>query len=149
MSSKLDIRFASRTERADLAILFQASDEKQPSGASEADPAEILERAAGVAKFHGKSMTVLDLIAPHQSPFDRVSVIGLGKTQALSDHDWLRAGGKAASLIKKAETVAVYLDAPGTVPTPVRSRTLRLECCFAPIPSTGSKPRRAMMKKAT
>ncbi|WP_137135207.1 leucyl aminopeptidase [Rhizobium sp. FKY42] len=118
MSSKLDIRFASGTERADLAILFQVSDEKRPAGAREADPAEILERAAGVAKFHGKSMTVLDLIAPHQSPFDRVSVIGLGKTQALTDHDWLRAGGKAASLIKKAETVAVYLDAPGTMPTP-------------------------------
>lgn len=118
MSSKLEIRFASAIERADLAVLFQLSGAKQPSGLSEADPAGILAKAADVAKFHGKSMTVLDVITPHQSPFDRIGVIGLGKADSLTDQDWLKAGGKAASLIKKAETVAVYLDAPGAQPTP-------------------------------
>lgn len=126
MSSKLDIRFASRVERADLAVLFQVSDEKRPSGVNEADPAGIIERAADVAKFRGKSMTVLDLIAPHQSPFDRIGVIGLGKAADLTDHDWLRAGGKAASLFKKAETVVIYLDAPGTIATPRQAADVAL-----------------------
>lgn len=116
MSAKYQISFA-KTARMDggLAILLKLSGDRPPAGAAEADPAGIFAKAAGIAEFTGKSATVLDIIAPHGSAFDRIAVIGLGKPSALVDYDWLRAGGVAAGTMKSMSSVAVYIDAPGTV----------------------------------
>lgn len=114
MSSTFNIRFVPSTDSpSKLAILLQVAGQGEPAGAALADPASVNQRAAEVAAFRAKSMTVLDLIAPHQSPFDRISILGLGKPEALTDYDWLRAGGKAASLIKNVDSVTIFLDAPG------------------------------------
>ena len=43
-----------------------------------------------------KSLSTLDVVAPHGSPVDRILVLGLGRWQSgLAAHDWLKAGGAA------------------------------------------------------
>jgi leucyl aminopeptidase len=122
MSVQYTIRFApSAPADGGLAIALQLSGDHAPAGLSVADPAGVIARAAGISGFSAKQMGVLELLAPHQSPFDRVVVIGLGKPDELKAYDWLRAGGKASSVIKRAETATVFLDAPGTEVTPEKA----------------------------
>lgn len=114
MSAKFDISFANSASLDDAsAVLLQLSGENAPAGQAQVDPAGVLERAAKVAGFTAKSMSVLDVLAPQGSPAERIVVIGLGKPAKVTAHDWLRAGGTAAANFKKAEKVVVYLDALG------------------------------------
>ncbi|MDP9839101.1 leucyl aminopeptidase [Neorhizobium huautlense] len=114
MFAKYQISFA-KAARAEggLAVLLKLAGDQPPAGAAQADPAGVFDKAANVAEFSGRSMNVLDMIAPHGSPFDRVAVVGLGKQASLSAHDWLRAGGIVGAAAKAAAKVAVYVDAPG------------------------------------
>lgn len=114
MSAKFDISFANSASLEDAsAVLLQLSGENAPAGQAQVDPSGILAKAAKVAGFTAKSMSVLDVLAPQGSPADRIVVIGLGKPAKVTAHDWLRAGGTAAAQFKKAEKVVVYLDALG------------------------------------
>ncbi len=114
MSAKIEISFSKAVRlHGGLAILLKAADGDAPAGADHADPEGVIARAAKIAQFSAKSGTSLDLVAPQGSPADRVLVLGLGKAGDLSDHDWLKAGGSAASKIKNTEKVVIYLDAPG------------------------------------
>lgn len=114
MSAKFDISFANSASLENAsAVLLQVSGENAPAGQAQVDPAGVLTKAAKVAGFSAKSMSVLDVLAPQGSDADRIVVIGLGKPAKLTAHDWLRAGGTAAAQFKKAEKVVVYLDALG------------------------------------
>lgn len=119
MSAKLALTFAkSHAVTGGLAILLKASGNHQPAGLAEADPAGIYPRAAEIGKFKGKALATLDILAPHGSQADRLLVLGLGKAEDVSGHDWLKAGGVAAGQLKKAETVTVFMDAPGVEVSP-------------------------------
>ena len=114
MSVQLNISFAkSSSVAASLAIQLKLSGDLPASGLSEVDPQGVGARAAGIAKFSAKAMTVLDVIAPHGSDADRLTVIGLGKPDTLTVYDWLRAGGVAAANLKNAKKAVVFLDVPG------------------------------------
>ncbi|MBB3314252.1 leucyl aminopeptidase [Rhizobium sp. BK181] len=114
MSAKFDVSFVTTAEIAGgYAVLLQASGSDRAAGAKIADPAGVIARAAKIAAFSAKPMTVLDLVAPEGSAAERLFVVGLGKPDELTAHDWLKAGGVAASKIKKAEEVVVFVDAPG------------------------------------
>jgi leucyl aminopeptidase len=113
MSSTFNIRFASDApSAADLGILVQLSGDGPAAGATVADPADVIARASKIAGFSGKRLSVLDIVAPHQSSYERLVVLGAGKAGDLTSYDWLRAGGKAASMFKRARSVTVFLDAP-------------------------------------
>ncbi len=114
MPTKLDISFA-KSAKADggLVLLLKLAGDAPAAGLPDADPAGVVARAARIAKFSGKALTTLDLIAPEGSAADRLVVLGLGKPDALTDYDWLRAGGVAAASAKSATTMTVFLDAPG------------------------------------
>ncbi|MCJ8519183.1 leucyl aminopeptidase [Pseudorhizobium tarimense] len=113
MSVNYKIHFASSAplDRA-LAILLQTSGSELPAGIGEADPQKVSIRAAEIANFKAKSMSTLDVIAPNGSPANRLVVLGLGKPEAMTAHDWLRAGGAAAGQFKASKQVVVFLDAP-------------------------------------
>ena len=113
MPSKFDIGFA-KSARASggLAVLLQISG-GQAAGIGEVDPQGVVARAADVAKFTGKALKSLDVLAPHGASADRILVLGLGEADKLTAHDWLKAGGAAAARIGRAEKATVYLDAPG------------------------------------
>ncbi|MCM2455418.1 leucyl aminopeptidase [Rhizobium sp. CG4] len=114
MSAKFNISFAKSAAPEDaVAVLLQAAGEDAPAGAQQADPGGVIPKAAKIAGFSAKSMSVLDVIAPHNSDADRIVVLGLGKAGKLTAHDWLRAGGVAAANFKKASKVVIYADAPG------------------------------------
>ena len=114
MSAKFDISFATSAEIAGCyAILLQTGGADLAAGAKVADPVGVISRAANIAGFSAKATTVLDLVAPEGSLAERLIVVGLGKPEELTAHDWLKAGGVAASKIKKAEKVVIFVDAPG------------------------------------
>jgi leucyl aminopeptidase len=119
MSTKLAISFAkSHAVTGGLVIALKTSEAESPSGLVEADPAGIYPRAAKVAKFSGKAASVLDIVAPHGSAADRLVVLGFGKTEALTAHSWLKAGGSATANLKGADTVTIFLDVPGVTVSP-------------------------------
>ncbi|MFT4158400.1 leucyl aminopeptidase [Shinella sp.] len=117
MAFKFDIGFAKTARGAgDLAILLQVAG-GEPAAIGEVDPAGAVGRAAGVAKFTGKALKSLDVLAPHGASVDRILVLGLGEPEKLVAHDWLKLGGAIAGKIGRAEKVAIHLDAPGVAVT--------------------------------
>ncbi|MGV8939763.1 MAG: leucyl aminopeptidase [Allorhizobium sp.] len=127
MSAKLDITFAKSVKLAgDLAILLKTAEGDRPAGVAEADPENVYAKAAKVAKFSAKSMSLLDIVAPHGAPVDRLVVLGLGKAADVSAHDWLRAGGTAAGCLKGAAAVTIYLDAADGMATGVAAADFAL-----------------------
>ncbi|MBR0556140.1 leucyl aminopeptidase [Ciceribacter sp. L1K23] len=113
MAAKLDISFAKSARLAGATAILLQTAEAGPAGLSDADPAGVYDRAATVRKFKAKAISTLDIVAPHGSEADRIVVLGLGKGDVLKAHDWLRAGGTAASVLKGSEKAIVYTDAPG------------------------------------
>jgi leucyl aminopeptidase len=117
MAAKFDIGFAkTAAPSGDLAILLQIAG-GTAAGLAEVDPEGAVTRAAGVAKFTGKALKVLDVLAPHAAPVDRILVLGLGEADKLVPHDWLKAGGTAAAKVRRSERTTIYLDAPGVAVT--------------------------------
>ncbi|MBB4007474.1 leucyl aminopeptidase [Allorhizobium taibaishanense] len=114
MSINPEISFATTaTVEAGLVLSLKEAEAGAPAAAGQIDPSGIFAKAAATAKFKAKAMSVLDIIAPAGSPADRLIVIGAGKADDLTPHDWLRLGGTAAANLKGAETATVFLDAEG------------------------------------
>jgi Leucyl aminopeptidase len=114
MSTKFEIAFASAAKLdGGLAIQLKLKGDGPAAGSAEVDPAGVVARASEIAKFTGKSMGVLDIIAPQGSVADRLVVLGLGKADSLTAYDWIKAGGAAAGAVKTMTKVTVFLDAPG------------------------------------
>ncbi len=75
-------------------------------------PGGALARAFAVADFAGKAGSAVDLIAPGGATLDRVVALGVGKSGALAEFDWLKLGGQVAAQFRKAADVSVLLDLP-------------------------------------
>jgi len=114
MSARFDLTFTrSAKQTGGVAILLKFQDQDAASGTEVADPANVLSRAMRVGRFKGKKFAKLDVLAPEGSPADRIVVIGLGPVAEMTAHDWVKAGGVAASVLDNAEKATVYLDVPG------------------------------------
>lgn len=114
MSVKFDVSFEKSAEIAGgYAILLKAKDADLSAGAQVADPSGVVAKAAKIAGFTAKLASALDIVAPEGSSAERIFVVGLGKAQDLTSHDWLKAGGAAASKIKNTSQVTIFPDAPG------------------------------------
>jgi leucyl aminopeptidase len=118
MTSKFDITFA-RSAKASggTAVVLKLADGDGYSGGAGVDPAGALARAAKTSKFKGKFGAKMDVLAPQDSPADRLVAIGLGKAKDLTRHDWIKAGGTASAALNGADKATVYLDVPGLVVT--------------------------------
>lgn len=114
MSAKFEISFSKSAKlNGGLAILLKTVDAESAAGVGAADPAGVVAKASKIARFSAKSMNALDIVAPEGAPVERIVVIGLGKAAELTAHDWLKAGGVAASKIKNTDKAAVFIDVPG------------------------------------
>lgn len=71
--------------------------------------ASQVERAMKAEEFAGKKGSVLSLIALEGGP-DKLVLIGCGDPEKLSEHDWLKVGGKIASVAGKADKVSVITE---------------------------------------
>ena len=118
MKSRFEFTFArSAKVSGGTAVVLKLQDSSGYSGGDNADPAGVLARAARTAKFKGKLLAKMDILAPQGSGADRLVAIGLGKAADLTAHDWLKAGGTAAAALKSADKAVIYLDAPGLAVT--------------------------------
>ncbi|TBZ78383.1 leucyl aminopeptidase [Rhizobium leguminosarum] len=114
MSVKMEISFSKSAKLSGgLAILLKTAEADSAAGAETVDPAGVIAKAARIARFSAKSMGALDIVAPEGASVDRIVVIGLGKVAEITAHDWLKAGGAAASRIKNTDKAAVFIDVPG------------------------------------
>ena len=127
MSTQYEIDFAaSAALEGSVAVMLQVAGQDMPAGTTHADPESVSRRAAGIAKFSAKSMSTVDVLAPHGAPADRLVVLGLGTPEALTAHYWLRAGGAAAAAAKAAKRIIIYLDAPGLTVSPEQAADFAL-----------------------
>jgi leucyl aminopeptidase len=118
MATKYDFTFARSARMAGGTVMvLKVLDDEAFSGGDAADPGSVVSKAAKVAKFTGKAFAKIDILAPEGSPADHIIALGLGKSADMKAHDWLKAGGAAASALSGAEKVAIYLDAPGATVT--------------------------------
>ncbi len=69
-------------------------------------------RAAAAAKFKGRAMRPLQLLAPGGSDLDRIVFIGLGDPAKLTPQDWLKLGGTISGAVGGSAAVTVLLDRP-------------------------------------
>lgn len=113
MTTTFDFAFSGSAKAKGTIILLQASDSDSTSAPDGLDVAASLAKAASVAKFKAKAQSKLEILAPQGTEADRILVIGMGKPAEIVAHDWLKAGGVAASMLKGGEDAVVYLDAPG------------------------------------
>lgn len=74
--------------------------------------AELFQKAAATADYKGRSLAVLDVLAPANLAFDRLIVIGLGKAGDLVEGDWPRLGGVILGALRKGETATLLAERP-------------------------------------
>ncbi|MFC6488781.1 leucyl aminopeptidase [Nitratireductor sp. GCM10026969] len=81
------------------------------------DPAGILPKAFAAADFKGKLADTVEALAPQGTDYDRIAVVGAGKTAELDEQAWLKIGGVAAASAKKAKDVTVVAEVAGAEAT--------------------------------
>ena len=114
MSNPPVIAFAKiATPKKGSVILLAADGAVLTEKAKACDPGEVLKKAFAVTEFTGKLASSVDLLAPEGVGYDRLSVLGTGKPDALDERAWNRLGGAAFSAAKKASEVSVLVDVEG------------------------------------
>ncbi len=84
----------------------------------------VLTKAIKVSEFKGGFGKMLDIVAPAEPELDRICIVGLGDISELSEHHWLRLGGKLGSSLKKSKKVGVMLELPeATKPVTAKQAT--------------------------
>ena len=76
--------------------------------------ADLIQRAAKFAKFTGKRLATLELLAPAGTEIDKILVVGTHGETALGEEDWLKLGGTVAAKTKGAEAITLWCDAAET-----------------------------------
>jgi leucyl aminopeptidase len=111
MPRSVKISFSrSAKSQSGLAVFLQPEKGAVATSSTALDPQNVLEKAARVAKFSGKQFGTLDVIAPAESPADRLVVVGLGDVSKLEASTWMRLGGVVCAGFAKATEVTVYLE---------------------------------------
>lgn len=117
--SPLQISFDKFAPPKKAVVVILADDEKRlTDNARACDPSGLLGRAIEIGGFSGKLGADIDLIAPHGLTFDRLIVIGAGKTAQLNEESFLKLGGALAAKTKSATEVALVLDIEGVTLAP-------------------------------
>jgi leucyl aminopeptidase len=74
--------------------------------------AALVQKAASTSDYKGKSLAILDILAPAELSFDRLVVVGLGKAQELVEGDWSRLGGAVMGALRKGEKATLHAERP-------------------------------------
>ncbi len=84
-------------------------------------------RAAAAAKYQGKALKTLQLLAPGGVDLDRIVVVGLGDTAKLCAYDWLKLGGTIAGSVAGEAAATILLErADGEPVTPDQAADVAL-----------------------
>ncbi len=110
MSVEIDISFAKSAKvSGGLAVAIGTEASPVSEAARGFDPAGVLDKAVSVAGFKGKAYATVDILAPKDSPADRIALVGAGAPADRTDFDWMRVGGKIFTLIRSAKKVVIDL----------------------------------------
>ncbi|OJU52645.1 MAG: leucyl aminopeptidase [Mesorhizobium sp. 61-13] len=78
-------------------------------------PAKTVERALSAADFSEKFGAQAEILAPHDTPLEKIVVIGTGKLASMDEHAWIKLGGIISGSLGKAAEATIILDLPDTV----------------------------------
>ncbi|KAA0970218.1 leucyl aminopeptidase [Aureimonas fodinaquatilis] len=110
MASTPLIAFSSLEAPAQGVMVLLAGDGAiLPASISEALKNQIA-RAATAAKFKGKLLSTLEVLAPDEPGVDKVLVLGTKGEAELTEEDWLKLGGVAMAGIKGAENILIRAE---------------------------------------
>jgi leucyl aminopeptidase len=115
MADRAEITFTKLTApTSGSAVLLTDQSLKLGSRSSALDTAAggRFQRAAAAAKFKGKGLKPLQLLAPSGVELDRIVIIGLGDAEQLKQQDWLKLGGAIAGVVGGATDVTIMLERP-------------------------------------
>lgn len=124
--AKARLAAAGTSEKPLTLVIFASDDLRLGARTKEIlkDAETQLSRAAGAAKFKGKSGTSLEIYAPHGVGADRLVVLGVGMSsssegdadieKAKAFDDYLALGGQASARIGQAARALVLFDPPST-----------------------------------
>ena len=125
MSVEIDISFAKSAKiSGGLAVAIGTEAEPVSAAARGLDPADVLDKAVSVAGFKGKAYATVDVLAPKDSPADRIAIVGAGKPEERTEYDWMRIGGKIFTLIRSAKSVTIDLGDGGEADADAVARAL-------------------------
>ncbi|MEM9678418.1 MAG: leucyl aminopeptidase [Pseudomonadota bacterium] len=112
MSTLPSVSFSSAKTPSDgtLVVLTSAEHEFGPAAAA-LDAEGVLTKAMKAAEFKGGLAKSVTLITPSGTDFDRIIIVGTGKT-APEEYEWLKIGGATMAALGKAEKAAVLLEMP-------------------------------------
>lgn len=114
MSVVPQISFAKlSTPKKGALLIVQAALDEASALKNDADPANVLAKAASSAKFTAKKKSTLDVLAPSESDVSRIVVLGAGELDKLTIEDWMSLGGKARAALANEENVTVQLPGSG------------------------------------
>ncbi len=77
---------------------------------------DVITRSAEIERFKGKGLTSMVVLAPTQSGFDRIVVIGLGPKADADKCDWVSVGGVLAGKMASGRSMGALME---TVAGPV------------------------------
>ncbi|MBX3595991.1 MAG: leucyl aminopeptidase [Rhizobiaceae bacterium] len=111
MTAKPTITFAKLSAPRKGSAILLLADDLAPSATGHAcDIANQLERSFAVSGFKGAFGSSMELLAPENSPLDRLTALGVGKLDTLNEHSWLRLGGAAAATFRGRGDVTIIAE---------------------------------------
>jgi leucyl aminopeptidase len=72
----------------------------------------LIASAAKIARFEGKSLSALEILAPHGFGADRIVVIGLGGAKDMAETDFATLGGFAFNKLGAGKEASIAFEAP-------------------------------------
>lgn len=107
-----DIQFSDSLAKADTLVVFQAKGTDNDFSFLKKSTKKQLEKALASEDFSGEYGKFLDLIAPIDSKYDRIVVVGLGEKDKVTEGKLTKLGGNLHAHLeaKKAKAVALAFD---------------------------------------
>lgn len=112
MSTKPTISFAGLTAPTGGVLAVFAGEGAALAASVPPAASAAVVRGAGIAKFKGKRLATLDLLAPADSELDRVLAVGIKGEQPQGEEDWLKIGGTIGAKTKGAEAITIWCEGP-------------------------------------
>ncbi len=114
MAKRPSITFSKSLAPEDGSTLVVLTDETLALGeaAVSLGIADLVAKAAAAAQFKGKSLGLLDILAPAGLNAARLVVVGVGKPGEFKEVDWSRLGGAIFGALRKGEKALLVADLP-------------------------------------
>lgn len=103
MARGIEIKFSDeKSQTGALLVCLAGAENALGEKTAKLIPSALYDKAALATKFSGKSLSVLDLIAPQGVEAERLIVLGYGDASEMDELAWLTLGGKIGGLLLKA-----------------------------------------------